>query len=354
MKKLKYFDGCELEYMITLGLWNKTSRRYTSEYWSINKAWNKLRDDKKLFFLPKIISKILIAKYTKLVVYFKYFDNFIEKNVPRNSYQSKRSYAKARKIFLAPFTNIFNYSVSSKNRLSEYKDISCYDTKIAVFFKKYAEKLDITSCFYCESAYTGVYSDKGKIKRTFDIDHFFQKEQYPIFALSLYNFVPCCQVCNSRVKGSGNFKNLYNLGSRITNKDIYFLLRISPTSPYYQFYENTKIGIYPALSESNKIWQYNDDLDMYKIQFDCDKNGPYQKVIDALQLDGRYNSISIKAHAKYLENIKKKYTDEYILEIATFLTKAGWMTTEKQIKEVIFHLDERYILLKKMHKDLLM
>ena len=354
MKKLKYFDGCELEYMITLGLWNKTSRRYTSEYWSINKAWNKLRDDKKLFFLPKMISKILIAKYTKLVVYFKYFDNFIEKNVPRNSYQSKRSYAKARKIFLAPFTNIFNYSVSSKNRLSEYKDISCYDTKIAVFFKKYAEKLDITSCFYCESAYTGVYSDTGKIKRTFDIDHFFQKEQYPIFALSLYNFVPCCQVCNSRVKGSGNFKNLYNLGSRITNKDIYFLLRISPTSPYYQFYENTKIGIYPALSESNKIWQYNDDLDMYKIQFDCDKNGPYQKVIDAFQLDGRYNSISIKAHAKYLENLKKKYTDEYILEIATFLTKAGWMTTEKQIKEVIFHLDERYILLKKMYKDLLM
>lgn len=63
MKKLKYFDGCELEYMITLGLWNKTSRRYTSEYWSINKAWNKLRDDKKLFFLPKMISKILIAKY---------------------------------------------------------------------------------------------------------------------------------------------------------------------------------------------------------------------------------------------------------------------------------------------------
>lgn len=253
-----------------------------------------------------------------------------------------------------PFTNIFNYAVSPKNRLPEYKNISCYDTKIADFFKKHAEELDITSCFYCESAYTWVYSDKGKIKRTFDIDHFFQKEQYPIFALSLYNFVPCCQVCNSRVKGSGNFKNLYNLGSGITNKDIYFLLRISPTSPYYQFYENTKIGIYPALSESNKIWQYNDDLDMYKIQFDCDKNGPYQKVIAAFQLDGRYNSISIKAHAKYLENLKKKYTDEYILEIATFLTKAGWMTTEKQIKEVIFHLDERYILLKKMHKDLLM
>lgn len=38
------------------------------------------------------------------------------------------------------------------------------------------------------------------------MDHFYPKTEYPFLALSLYNFIPSCQICNSRFKLDKNFK----------------------------------------------------------------------------------------------------------------------------------------------------
>ena len=37
---------------------------------------------------------------------------------------------------------------------------------------------------------------------TADLDHFYNKDIFPLFALSFFNFVPSCQVCNSRLKST--------------------------------------------------------------------------------------------------------------------------------------------------------
>lgn len=51
-------------------------------------------------------------------------------------------------------------------------------------------------------AYINVYTETGKgvAKRQFDIDHFLPKGKCPPVALSLFNFVPSCPVCNERIK----------------------------------------------------------------------------------------------------------------------------------------------------------
>ena len=59
--------------------------------------------------------------------------------------------------------------------------------------------LGVRTCPYCNRNYITRYGVKGS-KSTADLDHFYQKEQYPLFALSLFNFVPSCPVCNSRMK----------------------------------------------------------------------------------------------------------------------------------------------------------
>lgn len=64
---------------------------------------------------------------------------------------------------------------------------------------KLMNSIGIRTCPYCNRNYITRYGINGS-KSTADLDHFYQKEQYPLFALSLFNFVPSCPICNSRMK----------------------------------------------------------------------------------------------------------------------------------------------------------
>ncbi|UWG97449.1 hypothetical protein LPY66_01010 [Dehalobacter sp. DCM] len=61
--------------------------------------------------------------------------------------------------------------------------------------------MDIRTCPYCNRQYVTNYTEIDNKKTTADLDHFYPQSKYPFLALSLYNFIPCCQVCNSRFKG---------------------------------------------------------------------------------------------------------------------------------------------------------
>lgn len=66
-----------------------------------------------------------------------------------------------------------------------------------------AEKLDIQTCIYCNRLYTHtIITEKRKFIARATFDHWFPKATYPLLALSFYNLIPSCNVCNSSVKGS--------------------------------------------------------------------------------------------------------------------------------------------------------
>ena len=66
---------------------------------------------------------------------------------------------------------------------------------------KLMSSLGLMTCPYCNRQYITDYIDEnGDDKSTADLDHFYPKNYYPLFALSLFNFIPSCQVCNSRMK----------------------------------------------------------------------------------------------------------------------------------------------------------
>lgn len=64
---------------------------------------------------------------------------------------------------------------------------------------KIINSLGVRTCPYCNRNYITSYG-ANRNKSTADLDHFYQKKQYPLFALSLFNFVPSCSICNSRMK----------------------------------------------------------------------------------------------------------------------------------------------------------
>ncbi|MDQ7061033.1 MAG: hypothetical protein Q9M43_07760 [Sulfurimonas sp.] len=100
--------------------------------------------------------------------------------------------------------------------------ISQYEKKLAVTPKnknsyKYREEkynayvlcqtLNINVCPYCNKNYTLTISDiENDIFTRPTLDHFLDKATYPFFALSLYNLIPSCHICNSHIKKSKEFK----------------------------------------------------------------------------------------------------------------------------------------------------
>lgn len=53
-------------------------------------------------------------------------------------------------------------------------------------------KLDVTACPYCNRNYI---NSSGTVN-TSHLDHFINKNDYPIFAVSFYNLIPVCPACN--------------------------------------------------------------------------------------------------------------------------------------------------------------
>lgn len=109
--------------------------------------------------------------------------------------------------------------------------------------------LGVRTCPYCNRNYITRYGVKGR-KSTADLDHFYQKEQYPLFALSLFNFVPSCPVCNSRMKNVHPADDTMYPYEEGFGDDVHFELR------YAKKYKSSEkiLHIWQAMSKSD----YND------------------------------------------------------------------------------------------------
>lgn len=90
------------------------------------------------------------------------------------------------------YSKIFNYESGVKN-LKKIK----YDL---------LQKLNVKVCPYCNRNYTlTLKKAENGVNLRPDFDHFFAKSMYPILALSFYNLIPSCAICNRNLKGSEEF-----------------------------------------------------------------------------------------------------------------------------------------------------
>lgn len=86
-----------------------------------------------------------------------------------------------------------------------------------------AKELGINCCPYCNRNYTTSHQQnydliKKENKYVFPcFDHFYPKEVYPLLALSFYNLIPSCTICNSDYKGTKDPNSKINLNYKILN-----------------------------------------------------------------------------------------------------------------------------------------
>lgn len=79
-----------------------------------------------------------------------------------------------------------------------------------------SKELGVDCCPYCNRNFTTSHQqnydlNKNENKYVFPcFDHFYPKEVYSLLALSFYNLIPCCNICNSDYKGSKDPNDLAN------------------------------------------------------------------------------------------------------------------------------------------------
>ncbi|CAI8764933.1 hypothetical protein [Chryseobacterium sp. IT-36CA2] len=179
---------------------------------------------------------------------------------------------------------IFDAIYKEVNRIFDY-DNFC-EKKV----KKYcaynlAEKLDIPTCVYCNRIYTKtvVKKDKKKVIRP-TFDHWYPKSKFPLLALSFYNLIPSCSVCNSGVKGSTPF---------------------SLSTHFHPYFKNPQKELKYTFSYDHK------DYSKFTFKIITDDKDDFSKdSVDAFELEAIF-----KAHEDEIEdlrNIKDAYSEDYI------------------------------------------
>jgi len=112
-----------------------------------------------------------------------------------------------QKEFKKKFAPYFINQYEQKLAVTPKKEENIYKYK-NIKYNAYTlcEMLNINVCPYCNKNYIVTIADiKNSIFTRPTLDHFLDKATYPFFALSLYNLIPSCHICNSHIKGSTPF-----------------------------------------------------------------------------------------------------------------------------------------------------
>jgi hypothetical protein len=213
------------------------------------------------------------------------------KNAVGSKYSSKTNIMK----------QFFNYDKKSSSFNAK---TSYFQRKISEFFQ---ENIEVHTCYYCNIDFVNTFKKAKETKNAFTLDHVFEKATYPFLALSLYNLVPSCYTCNSKVKDS-----------KIEFNDF------SPTSESFDFNEKVKFKSF-ITNENLQVEEEND----FFVKLIESYGTKYDKYIESLNLNNRYDYHKYKVLE--MINKRKKYPDSRIQELAVLTGQS-----EEEVKQDLF------------------
>lgn len=230
----------------------------------------------------------------------------------------------------------FNNLQIQESVLEEIKYVFMYDgwfdQKKEKVYNAYnlAENLDIPVCTYCNRMYTKtVFDDEGeKITRP-TFDHWFAKNDHPLLALSFYNLIPSCNICNSSVKG----KKELSLGEHF--------------HPY--------IDLGKEINKQIVFSYYNKKLKSFGFNVRTPKDSKAEKTVKFFKLKEIYETH--EDEISDLIRLKDVYSDKYLQMLRKNILK-GTSISDKEIYRLAFgtHIDDAQFdrrPLSKMKKDIL-
>jgi len=243
------------------------------------------------------------------------WQSFLEAKTKQSRYRSPQEIAIILTFepFIAQLKSILKYDGGFARKTSPY---STYNL---------AERLNISTCVYCNRIYTKTVTNPSKITRP-EFDHWFPKSTYPLLALSFYNLIPSCHVCNSSVKGTKEMKL------------VDYLHPYMPEDIDYKFSYWIK--------GSNK----------YLIQIKRPVPSKENNTIEAFKIEKIYKTH--RDEINDLVRLRRLYSVDYLLKLKNLLSSVDSNVSMEELYRLAFgtHYDEKNFLkrpLSKMKRDIL-
>tara|TARA_R110002050_G_scaffold4573_2_gene22148 strand:+ start:59456 stop:60439 length:984 start_codon:yes stop_codon:yes gene_type:complete len=210
--------------------------------------------------------------------------------------KDKRLYAET--IIFDEYTNF----ILKVNKIFKYSDgFAKKETKYSTY--NLAEALNVQTCVYCNRTYTKTVINPNKITRP-EFDHWYPKETYPILALSFYNLIPSCHICNSSVKGS----------------------TVMNTTNYLHPYLSEKIDM--------KFSYWIKSLNKYEFKIKRIVNSKEDNTIKAFKLEEIYETHQDEIHD--LVHLRKLYSVDYLVKLRGLLSKVDQKISNEEIYRLAF------------------
>lgn len=182
--------------------------------------------------LDSILVKDSFLKSIRQEINSNYIYIYISRKIIKNNYLKKDT------LDLHSLVTYMNQFYTEAQRINFYlnnkiKNIIGYSILESKDLRKKLYKLfNIRICPYCNQQY--IFS-VNKNSYLGDFDHFIPKAIFPLFALSLWNLVPCCKTCNQVFKGqkllailNPHFKGFDdNFGLNIDYQDVKSIIGLS-------------------------------------------------------------------------------------------------------------------------------
>ncbi|WP_404318823.1 hypothetical protein [Malaciobacter canalis] len=166
---------------------NKTLHKIKELFENIDDSNLKQIDKECLEYIKDNLKDILEANNSKMKEYIKYFEN----NFPNSIGKINTEEENRERIYKILRKYIFEKEYVNWTKRTKY---GAY---------KFVQDLNLKSCPYCNRNYTFVVDEKnGKLRP--EIDHFYPKSIYPFLAMSFYNLIPSCSICNHTKKDKVN------------------------------------------------------------------------------------------------------------------------------------------------------
>lgn len=318
------------------------------------------------------------------------WNSFVISHPKKNSYLPQT----LKELLICPplkILEIFTIFSKKKYKKKELKSISFIDyeknnDKIIDFFLMHKDKLDISTCCYCNLSYVNIFQNKNekelldilnspddgniislfkranvdcspsmlkKIKKNqpyssiedfdkldkrwngkkslqlsimqqqFDLDHFLPKSECFLISLSLNNLVPSCQVCNSRIK-------LANYIKKAKLQERHF-----PTSKNYNYENELEFSLWlhkvPELEFSSHPDYFSLHIDEKK------KNSIYMEEAELFRIQDRYQ-YHICEVLRYVDN-QRFFNKFYTRMMLNNLINDETLNNLALLKEIICNVD---------------
>ena len=198
-------------------------------------------DKKCLKYIKDNLKDILKANNNELKEYIKYF----QENYPNSIGVENQKKEEWHQLYKIIRDEIFE---KEYNNWGKRKTYGSY---------KFVETLDLKTCPYCNRNYTFIVDEEsGKLRP--ELDHFYPKSIYPFLAMSFYNLIPSCPICNhtKSSKVSENLINPYDI------KDDDFKFTYKPTDISFSQIESKK---YDMDSFEIEFKKKNENIDIFKL-----------------------------------------------------------------------------------------